>query len=465
METVKSERPFGMRDKVGYMFGDFANDLTFVMASMVFMKFYTDVMHVGAGVVGLIMMLAKLVDAFTDMGMGQIADHSRVHKKGKFAPWVRRMAVPVATASFLMYAVWFQDMPNGFKVFWLTFSYLLWGSFCYTGVNIPYGSMASAITSDPTERASLSNWRTIGATLGNLVIGSVLPLIIYEKNAEGNQVLNGTKTMWSGLACSLLAIVLYFACYSMTTERVTMPKQEGKFSWKEFGRVLHKNRSLISIIIVSILFVLCQTTFNTMQAYIYPNYFNNSTAMAYIFLIGGVITLVISPFTVKLVERFGKKELSVFSAILGFGATLLMTILHTHNLVVWLVLYSITWVGVSIFWLICWAMITDVIDDTEVRTGIRADGTVYSLYSFARKLGQAATSGIVGGLLSAVGYTKETGFQPSVQNGIYYINTVVPMIGFLLFGLTVLFLYPLNKKRVEKNVEILKGKELSHSED
>lgn len=464
MNTEQKVRPFGMRDKVGYMFGDFANDLTFVMASMVFMKFYTDVMHVSAAVVGLVMMLAKLVDAFSDVAMGQIADHSKTTKAGKFKPWIRRMCVPVAAASFLMYAVWFKDMSNGFKIFWLTFTYLLWGSFCYTGVNIPYGSMASAISSDPKDRASLSNWRTIGATLGNIVIGAVLPLFIYEKNSEGNQVMNGTTTTWSAVVCSLLAIGLYIACYSMVTERVPMEQKSEKFSFKELGKVLHKNRSLIGIIVCSVLFVLCQTTFNTMQAYIYPNYFNNKTAMSYIAFIGGAITLLLSPFTVKLVERFGKKELSIFAAALGFGATLLMTILHTHSIVVWLILYCITWIGVSIFWLICWAMITDVIDDTEVRTGVRADGTVYSLYSFARKLGQAATSGIVGALLSGIGYTAKTGFEPAVQNGIYNINTIVPMIGFLLFGLSLIFLYPLNKKRVLQNAKILSEKGESGNE-
>lgn len=87
-----------------------------------------------------------------------------------------------------MYAVWFKDMPMGFKVFWMFFTYLLWGSICYTGINIPYGSMASAITADPKERTSLSSFRTIGATLANTVIGVVLPLIVYYEDAQGNTI-------------------------------------------------------------------------------------------------------------------------------------------------------------------------------------------------------------------------------------------------------------------------------------
>ena len=59
-------------------------------------------------------------------------------------------------------------------------------------------------------------------------------------------------------------------------------------------------------------------------------------------------------------------------------------------------------------------MITDVIDDAEVRNGVREDGTIYAVYSFARKIGQALSSGLVGGLLTMVGYTQETAFDPEV---------------------------------------------------
>ena len=91
-------------------------------------------MGVSAALVGLMMMAARFVDAITDVTMGQIVDRSRPGKKGKFAPWLRRMCGPVALASFLMYATWFKDMPMGFKIFWMFFTYLLWGSICYTGL-------------------------------------------------------------------------------------------------------------------------------------------------------------------------------------------------------------------------------------------------------------------------------------------------------------------------------------------
>ena len=141
-----SPRPFGLRDKLGYMFGDFGNDFTFILSSSFMMVFYTNVMGISAYLVGLLMMAARFVDAFTDVTMGQIVDRSKLTKDGKFKPWIKRMCGPVAVASFLIYQSGFANMPMGFRIFWMFVTYILWGSIFYTSINIPYGSMASAVS-------------------------------------------------------------------------------------------------------------------------------------------------------------------------------------------------------------------------------------------------------------------------------------------------------------------------------
>lgn len=76
-----------MKDKLGYMLGDLGNDFTFLLSTMILTKFYTDAMGVSAGIVGTIMMLARFVDAFTDVTMGRICDRSKPSAAGKFRPW------------------------------------------------------------------------------------------------------------------------------------------------------------------------------------------------------------------------------------------------------------------------------------------------------------------------------------------------------------------------------------------
>ena len=173
-----STRPFGLRDKLGYLFGDFGNDFTFILSTMVLMKFYTDVVGISAGAVGTVMMAVRFVDAFTDVTMGRLCDRSRVVPGvGKFRPWILRMCVPVAVSSFLMYLSSVSRLPYAAKIAYLLVTYILWGSVFYTAVNIPYGSMASAITADPGERQSLSTYRSMGAALAGAFIGVLLPVI------------------------------------------------------------------------------------------------------------------------------------------------------------------------------------------------------------------------------------------------------------------------------------------------
>lgn len=215
---MKKAVPFGMKDKVGYMFGDFGNDFTFLLSSSFLMKFYTDVMGVNAAIVGMVMMIARFVDAFTDVGMGQIVDHSKPNKDGKFRPWIKRMCGPVAIASFLIYQSGLAGMPYGFKVAWLFVTYILWGSIFYTSINIPYGSMASAISSDPKDRADLSTWRTIGSTLANMVIGVATPMVAYVV-VDGKTVMSGSRMTIIAGVFSICAILCYIVCFKLTGER------------------------------------------------------------------------------------------------------------------------------------------------------------------------------------------------------------------------------------------------------
>ena len=166
-------RDFGRRDKIGYMFGDFGNDFTFIFASSFLMVFYTKVLGISGGMVGTLFLVARFVDAFTDVTMGRIVDAAPPARDGKFRCWIRRMCGPVALSSFLMYQTAMAQASMPWKIVYMYVTYLLWGSIFYTSINIPYGSMASAITTEASERTALSTSRSIGATLAGLAAFSV----------------------------------------------------------------------------------------------------------------------------------------------------------------------------------------------------------------------------------------------------------------------------------------------------
>ncbi|MCI9328408.1 MAG: MFS transporter [Ruminococcus sp.] len=449
--TANSVPAFGMKDKLGYMFGDFGNDFTFILSSSFMLKFYTDVMGVNAAVVGMLMMAARFVDAVTDVTMGQIVDRSKPTKDGKFKPWIKRMCGPVAIASFLIYQSEFANMSMGFKVFWMVATYILWGSIFYTSINIPYGSMASAVTADPKERADLSTWRTIGATLAGLAIGVGTPLVAYEV-VNGNTVLSGTRMTIIAGVFSVCAIICYLLCFNLVRERIPVEANNQKLEVGKLIKSLVTNRALLGIIAAAILLLLGMLGMQGMAGYVFPNYYGSASAQSLSSLAGSVVVLVIcAPFASKLAAKFGKKELSTVSCAFGAAVYLVCLIVRPQNPYVYVVFYTLSFAGLGFFNTVIWAMITDVIDDAEVRNGVREDGTIYSVYSFARKLGQAFSSGMIGALLSMIGYTTETAFDPAVTFGIFNLSCIIPAVGLAAVALALLFIYPLNKKRVEEN--------------
>jgi len=452
----KNVKPFGFKDKFSYMTGNIGCDLMFFLSSMYLLKFYTDVMGVSAAIVGSMMMLSRFVDAFTDVTMGQIVDRAPTKAKGKFAPFIRMVAGPVAIASFLMYASWFKDMGMTFKVIWMFATYLLWGSVFYTGINIPYGSMASAITDSPKERAELSKWRTLGTQVVVVLTSVVLPTFIYYTNDAGQSILSGTNMMIAAAVFSVGAFIAFMVCYHMTTERVKFEAKTEKFSIVALIKGFVTNKALIGLVLLSLVSLLGQMSYSNMQGYIYPNYFGNPGGISMTNLIGIGITLFTATFVVKLSDKFGRKNLAIFAAIIQAASFIALYFLHTDNIWIWTVIYEIGFVGSAIFSLITWAMLADVIDDTEVVTGERADGTVYSIYSFARKCGQGFSSGIAGAMLSMVGYSAATAFDPQVVNSIYDVTCLVPAIAYVVLALVIIFLYPLSKKRVEGNTAELR---------
>lgn len=456
--SKKAPRPFGVRDKLGYLFGDFGNDFTFILSSSFLLKFYTDVMGIAPWIVGLVITFARFVDAFTDVTMGRIADRSRVTDAGKFKPWIRRMAAPVAISSFLIYQSAFASATMWFKILWLIVTYILWGSIFYTSINIPYGSMASSISSEPGDRQSLSTFRTMGSTLAGVIVGAGIPLFAYDK-VGNNTVLNGPRfTIIAGIF-SILSIICYMLCYTLTTERIVSDTmQNNQPSVRVLLGSAIRNRALLSIITGSIVMLLAQLTMQSMSNYIYPNYYGNTTAQSVstLAMMGGM--LIAATLAKPLAHKFGKAEISAVSNLFAALVCILLFAIRPNNVWVYVIVNCASWLGLGIFAMVSWALITDVIDDAEIRNGRREDGSIYALYSFSRKLGQAASAGITGALLSAIGYSDKTAFEETILRGLYDISTLVPALGFGALALILWFWYPLHKKKVEENVRILEIK-------
>ena len=451
-------RPFGVRDKVGYMLGNVANDFTFIFASLYLQVFYTDVLGIQAGLVGTMFLVARVVDAFTDTAMGRICDKTKATRNGKFRPWLLRACGPVALASFLMYQTWATNLPMTLRIVYMFVTYLFWGSICYTCINIPYGSMASVMSNEPDDRASLSTFRGVGSMIPQILIGVVVPMFLYTTLEDGTKIANASAFPVVALITSIAAAVLYVVCYFMCTERVKVSEGSKSISFADTLKALAGNRALIGIALVFICYLGAQMLNQTINNYIFKDYFGNTMGLSVMNAAGFAPALILAPCAVPLTRKFGKKELGIIASAMGTVAFGGLFLARTTNMWLYTVVSIVGLLGFGLFNLIIWAFVSDVIDDQEVRTGTRDDGTIYAVCSFARKLGQAIASALGGWSLGWIGYVEGSlsGQTDAVRNGIYNIATLVPMILYLAVGICLIVIYPLSKKKVAENTAVLK---------
>lgn len=438
-------RPFGIRDKIGYMFGDFGNDFFFILVSSFLMVYYTDVYGISAAFVGILFLVARLWDAIADVTWGRFIDTRKPGKHGKFKPWIFRMSLPLVISGVLMF-IHIPGMSNGFYEAYAFVTYILWGTL-YSTVNIPYGSMASVITNDPVERTTLSTYRTMGAMLASLIINAVGPLMIFVDNKA-----SASGFVMAAVIFGILSYASYLACYKLSTERIMLDENDGpKAKLSKTIKGLLKNKPLISILGASLIFMMSTMLIGAVNVYLFKDYFNNTTALSVVGIIQTVTVFIAIPLVKPLVNKFGKKETTTIGMLLAAAVYILLFFLPDLTTTQFIAFSAIGMFGYAFFNTMIWAFVTDVIDYHEFLTGLREDGTVYSFYSFARKVGQAIAGGIGGFAITAIGYNAAHEVQTQgTLEGLYGLATIVPGVIYLFIFLILVFLYPLTKQRMNQ---------------
>jgi glycoside/pentoside/hexuronide:cation symporter, GPH family len=452
----KAVRPFGMKDKLGYLFGDFGNDFFFILVAAFLMVYYTDVYGLNPAAVGFLFLIARLWDAFADITWGRFIDTRKAGKNGKFKPWILRMSFPLVITGVLMF-VHIPGMSDGFYLAYAYVTYIIWGTL-YSTVNIPYGSMASVITADPVERTALSSWRTLGGNLAGLIINVVGPMILFVDNkADANRFLLGA------IIFGVLALACYIACYKLSVERIVMDEtNKPKANLGKTVKGLGKNKPLIWFLIISLLFMICFMLIGTVNVYLFKDYFTSAQSLSMVGLLQSVAVFIAMPLVRPLVAKFGKKEVASAGILVAALVYAVLYLLPDLTATQFIGVLTVAMFGYGVFNLVIWAFVTDVIDYHEYLTGLREDGTVYSIYSMARKIGQAVAGGVGGAAIAAVGYTAGAEAQTAeTLEGIHTLATLVPAVALMIVFLMIVFLYPLNKKRTEQLTIDLAARRLS----
>ena len=458
---TKELRPFGWRDKLGYAMGDMGCGFSFQLVSTFMQLFYLQFIGISPNDYAVIILISKAFDAVNDVVIGNLVDTKRIGKKSKYMPWILLGAVTLIIFNVMIFAP-IKDFSYAGKYAWCLISYCLW-SISYTMVNVPYGSLHSAITDKPQERTALSTFRSIGAALPAIIIMIVLPGIVYNTTTDANgvevQTLKGATLLPVAIVMSIVALVVLWGTTKLVTERVqreeTGENTTGLKSFFSAFKAFFTNRAMVGATVATVASVALFNSTMALNNMVFQYFFKDASKIGMAMIGSYAPMILVMIFVGKLTAKFGKKNLIAFSTLVSsLGGLALMFVPMTADskgMILYIVTLMFLNTGNCIFQVTVWAIVADCIEVSYRKTGKAEEGSLYALYSFFRKLSQGIGQAVVSVGLGAIGFVEgENAVQPETfGDDVKSLYLLVLIIGSFITFLSMQFIYNITKKDEE----------------
>lgn len=451
----KQIRPFGVKDEIGYVFGDMAGSFVNLFVDAYFLIFCTNVLGISAGWMGTLFLVARLWDAINDPIMGSFPDRWMIGKSGdKFKPWIKIFMLPLALSGVLCF---FNVPLEGIALHaYVAFAYVLYGM-SYTGTSMSFGAMASVVSDDPIQRSKLSRARSIGGTIVGIVGLSIVPVVCFDKQSN---ILPERFTLIA-VIFGVLSIISYFVLLNFTQERIRQNSEKAeKFNYGKVLKATVHNRPLIGVMVATLGSMLFITGSNQVRSYIFKEYYARTDVMSISSLATIPILVICFPLVPKLVAKFGKKATLMAAIVSSTIFSVIPVVMEIKNVYVYSALVVLGTIGQTVFTMLIWALVTDCLDYSEWKFNERSDGSMYSLYTFSRKIGSTIASTGVSFGLAAIGFVSGSNVVQTAEavNGIYFLVNIIPVVTCALELIGVGLIFNLNKETTEQMYAELKAK-------
>ena len=445
-----------LTEKIGYGFGDMASSMFWKLFGAYLMIFYTDVFGLPAAVVGTMFLITRIWDSAFDPIVGVLAD--RTHSRwGKFRPYLLWLAVPFGIIGVLTFVTpdW---SPTGKLVYaYVTYSLMM---MIYSAINVPYASLLGVMSPNPKERNTLSTYRMTFAYIGSFIaLLLFMPLVnFFSGNSKD---LGDQQTGWTMavVVIAILCIILFFGCFAWTKERVK-PIKEAQNPLKEDLKDLFKNKPwwiLLGAGVAALVFnsirdgatVYYFKYFVVEEDYATVSFFGMSFVLSGLYLALGQAANIIGVIAAAPVSnRIGKRNTYMWAMII---ATVLSVIFYWFDKedLIWMFVFQalISICAGSIFPLL-WSMYADCADYSELKTGNRATGLIFSSSSMSQKFGWAIGTAITGWLLGFFGFQANAVQSEEAISGIKMFLSFLPAVGTIL-SVVFISMYPLTEKKMK----------------
>ena len=450
---MNEEKKLSWKSIIGYGFGEAGTQFSWTLVSSYLTVFYTDVVGLTPVVISAIMLIARIWDAINDPMFGTIAEQHTHTRWGRFRPYILWGAPILALFNCLTFLN--LDISNTAKALWCALTYIGCGM-AYTAVSISVGSLANCMTTSNKERVTLNSSRNIIGNIAGLILSAcTMPIVLHF---GGGSTSSAKGYFVAALIFSLISIPCLFICFATTKEVVKVEhKQHDGPKPKMLDSIKQslKDHDSLMLIIAMVLVLTAVMGRVGIMAYYFIYIYGDPTIIA---ACASALTfgMVIPGFYAPLVlNKVNKKTVGMIACFLMAASCVALYFAgEAHaSLPVMVVLHflygAFNCAGITTF-----VLIGEIVDDAWLRTGLRNDGTMYSMVSFGTKLGNAI-GGSVGILaLGAVGYVANSQMSPETLTAMDKVINFGPAAIFVLAGVFFAMIHMTNAKGKENEPKV-----------
>ena len=448
----------GFSEKFAYGLGDFASNIMWAPAAALLLYYYTEFVGVNIAIVATIMFFSRFLDGFSDLFVGWLVERTN-SPYGKTRVWILRMIVPFFIAMVAMFSVP-SGMGETFKYVYIFFSYNFAITVVYTAINLPYGALTTAITSDSYQRSIITIYRMIFSTTGyTLSMLVALPMVEFFGNDQFAWSI--TFAILGAIAC-----LSFFITFIFCQERIVeppAPKTSLKKTLSDIKEIFHNKYWLYLTLTMLILFS-ADVVFSTANTY-YCRYFLNDANFVGTFIaitnvckIGAMVLFL--PYCIR---KIGKRNALIFASLVEIIA-LSIRYIDPSSVSINMAVAVVLGLAKGFTYACMFSLLPDTVDYGEYISRERHSGLVYASASFATKLASGVGAIIASGVMQFGGYVNNSVTQsPSAMEAIMYSTTLIPIIMFVA-GICIISFYKLDKIFPEV-IDELKRRKVQNNSD
>ena len=423
------------KEKTSYGLAAVGKDLCYMLSASYVLYYFQDIMGVSAAAMGVILLVARVFDAFNDPIMGIITAKTRT-RWGKFRPWLFIGTVLNAVILYVMFSAPPSLSPSGLTAYAAVF-YILWGT-TYTMMDIPFWSMIPAFTEGGKERENLTTLARSCAGVGSALI-TIVTIIAVQALGAGNE-----RIGFSRFALVIAAVFVLFETIAVITikEKSTVDVKTTSVG-DMFKALIHNDQTMVVVLAIVLVNTAVYITSNLVIYFFKYDVGGDAWYNSYTIFntFGGAVSILSMMVLFPLLRKFFSTTkvfyIGTGSAIVGYLTLIAIAFLTPmDNVYLLLIPGFLIFAANGILTVLVTVFLANTVDYGELQNGTRDESVVFSMQTFVVKLASGIAA-LAASLTLSINHIQKGGtdatdaavvIDQAARTGLRLSMTIIPII-------------------------------------